>query len=175
MSRMKTAAALAAVVALAVASVAQADLVMAYSMNRHGARNFLPKGPTLNEADSNGGPTLLPEGQRMCYNAGESGICLGLDVEVVSPRQSARAALLCSKFSMTDASRCGETRGGSPPGVLATCTCSCGSFTPYLNVWARVLPPRHSYHSVTHVCKQLCAGSQPWRQPRLAMPPILVT
>ncbi|KAG2425428.1 hypothetical protein HYH02_015034 [Chlamydomonas schloesseri] len=49
---------------------ASADLVMVYSLQRHGARNVLPKGALLTETDLIGGPTLLPEGQRQTYNAG---------------------------------------------------------------------------------------------------------
>eukprot|EP00198_Chlamydomonas_reinhardtii_P012622 XP_001701959.1 predicted protein [Chlamydomonas reinhardtii] len=47
-----------------------AELVMVYSLQRHGARNVLPKGALLTETDLIGGPTLLPEGQRQTYNAG---------------------------------------------------------------------------------------------------------
>eukprot|EP00879_Flechtneria_rotunda_P020900 GHRR01022006.1.p1 GENE.GHRR01022006.1~~GHRR01022006.1.p1 ORF type:complete len:178 (+),score=45.77 GHRR01022006.1:338-871(+) len=46
------------------------DLVMVYSIQRHGARNVLPKGSLLTENEATGGPTLLPQGQRQCYEAG---------------------------------------------------------------------------------------------------------
>ena len=51
---------------------AEAELLVVYAVNRHGARNFLPKTSLLVDVDANGGPTLLPEGQRQCYNAGVS-------------------------------------------------------------------------------------------------------
>lgn len=46
------------------------ELLMVYSIQRHGARNVLPKTQNFTEKDLRGGPTLLPQGQRMCYNAG---------------------------------------------------------------------------------------------------------
>ncbi|KAG2435149.1 hypothetical protein HXX76_007234 [Chlamydomonas incerta] len=55
---------------LASCMAATAKLVMVYSLQRHGARNVLPKGALLTETDLIGGPTLLPEGQRQTYNAG---------------------------------------------------------------------------------------------------------
>lgn len=47
------------------------ELIMAYSVQRHGARNVLPKSAVLTENDAAGGPTLLPAGQQMCYEAGK--------------------------------------------------------------------------------------------------------
>jgi hypothetical protein len=44
------------------------SLVLVYAVTRHGARNVLPKTSTLREPP--GGVTLLPLGQRQCYNAG---------------------------------------------------------------------------------------------------------
>lgn len=52
---------------------AQCELIMAYSIQRHGARNVLPKSAVLTESDASGGPTLLPAGQQMCFEAGEVG------------------------------------------------------------------------------------------------------
>lgn len=52
------------------ATCCNADLVMVYSIQRHGARNVLPKSSTLKESEATGGPTLLPEGQRQCFEAG---------------------------------------------------------------------------------------------------------
>ncbi|GIL62620.1 hypothetical protein Vafri_16819 [Volvox africanus] len=49
-----------------------AALVAVYSVQRHGARNVLPKGIFLTEDDLIGGPTLLPQGQLQTYNAGVS-------------------------------------------------------------------------------------------------------
>lgn len=46
------------------------DLLMAYVVNRHGARNALAKTAFLKESASIGGVTLLPQGQKMCYDAG---------------------------------------------------------------------------------------------------------
>ena len=48
----------------------QARVVMVYGVQRHGARNVLPKTADLKESASVGGPTLLPEGQRQAYAAG---------------------------------------------------------------------------------------------------------
>ena len=45
-------------------------MVLVYSVQRHGARNVLPKTADLKESASVGGPTLLPEGQRQGYAAG---------------------------------------------------------------------------------------------------------
>lgn len=47
------------------------ELVLVYTINRHGARDFLLKASTLRETDTPGGPSLLPQGQRQCYNAGK--------------------------------------------------------------------------------------------------------
>jgi hypothetical protein len=47
-----------------------AKLELVFAITRHGARNLLPKSANLSELDTNGGPTLLPEGVRMCFNAG---------------------------------------------------------------------------------------------------------
>jgi hypothetical protein len=60
--------ALAATITIAI----QAELVLVYTINRHGARDFLLKASTLRETDTPGGPSLLPQGQRQCYNAGRS-------------------------------------------------------------------------------------------------------
>lgn len=46
------------------------QLLLVYSIQRHGARNVLPKAANLSESDANGGPALLPEGQRQAWNAG---------------------------------------------------------------------------------------------------------
>lgn len=46
------------------------ELVLVYSIQRHGARNVLPKSALLTEASAAGGPTLLPAGQQMCLLAG---------------------------------------------------------------------------------------------------------
>lgn len=48
------------------------DLVLVYSVSRHGARNVLPKSSLLAESEATGGPTLLPQGQKQCYEAGGS-------------------------------------------------------------------------------------------------------
>lgn len=59
-----------AMLLLGLAGAAQADLLLVYSVQRHGARNVLNKTATLKETDANGGPTLLPQGQRQAYDAG---------------------------------------------------------------------------------------------------------
>jgi hypothetical protein len=41
---------------------------MVYTISRHGARNALPKTSLLQENAM--GPTLLPQGERLCYDAG---------------------------------------------------------------------------------------------------------
>ena len=46
------------------------QLLLVYSIQRHGARNVIPKAANLSESDANGGPSLLPEGQRQAWNAG---------------------------------------------------------------------------------------------------------
>lgn len=48
----------------------QAKLVLVYSVQRHGARNVLPKTALLSEPDTNGGATLLPQGERQTQLAG---------------------------------------------------------------------------------------------------------
>jgi hypothetical protein len=48
--------------ALSVLQLAAADVVMVYVVTRHGARNVLPKDAELQENDSTGGPSLLPQG-----------------------------------------------------------------------------------------------------------------
>lgn len=47
-----------------------ASVIHVFSVSRHGARNVLPKNATLHESEATGGPTLLPQGQRQCYDAG---------------------------------------------------------------------------------------------------------
>lgn len=49
---------------------ADGELLLAYSIQRHGARNVLPKSALLTESDAPGGPTLLPAGKQMCFDAG---------------------------------------------------------------------------------------------------------
>eukprot|EP00200_Dunaliella_tertiolecta_P005510 CAMPEP_0202343236 /NCGR_PEP_ID=MMETSP1126-20121109/3448_1 /ASSEMBLY_ACC=CAM_ASM_000457 /TAXON_ID=3047 /ORGANISM="Dunaliella tertiolecta, Strain CCMP1320" /LENGTH=501 /DNA_ID=CAMNT_0048934285 /DNA_START=163 /DNA_END=1668 /DNA_ORIENTATION=+ len=44
---------------------------MVYSIQRHGAREVLTKTSKLSESQSLGGPALLPEGERQCYQAGQ--------------------------------------------------------------------------------------------------------
>lgn len=51
------------------------ELVLVYSIQRHGARNVLPKSALLTESDATGGPTLLPAGQQMCIAAGNEVHC----------------------------------------------------------------------------------------------------
>lgn len=51
---------------------ARADLVMVYSIQRHGARNVLPKSSVLAESEAAGGPALLPQGRRQCRAAGRA-------------------------------------------------------------------------------------------------------
>ncbi|KAL4457857.1 hypothetical protein ABPG75_012722 [Micractinium tetrahymenae] len=55
---------------LLAARLVAANLLLAYSIERHGARNVLPKTATLKESDAAGGPTLLPEGQLQAWKAG---------------------------------------------------------------------------------------------------------
>lgn len=61
---------LAVLCALLQLAPAHSDLILAYSIQRHGARNVLSKSALLTESDATGGPTLLPAGQQMCYAAG---------------------------------------------------------------------------------------------------------
>lgn len=62
-----------ALVVLVLLHLVQGELVMVYSIQRHGARNVLPKTSTLKESKSYGGPTLLPQGKKQCYDAGMDG------------------------------------------------------------------------------------------------------
>ncbi|MEW5318965.1 MAG: hypothetical protein WDW38_010143 [Sanguina aurantia] len=59
-------------VVLLVAQPSHAQLDFLYSVQRHGARNVLPKSALLTETDANGGPTLLPQGQHQTFLAGAS-------------------------------------------------------------------------------------------------------
>lgn len=47
-----------------------ANVVMVYSVQRHAARNVLPKSANLTESDATGGPTLLPAGAKQAHDAG---------------------------------------------------------------------------------------------------------
>lgn len=61
---------LATVIVTASLRASLASLAAVYSLQRHGARNVLPKTALLAESDLIGGPTLLPQGQRQTYEAG---------------------------------------------------------------------------------------------------------
>jgi hypothetical protein len=61
---------IAAVTLALLVSAVSSELVLTYSIQRHGARNVLPKSAVLTENGAAGGPTLLPAGQQMCYEAG---------------------------------------------------------------------------------------------------------
>ena len=54
-----------------VEATAGSSLVLTYTITRHGARNLLPKS-SLNLTDLATGVTLLPLGQRQCYQAGSA-------------------------------------------------------------------------------------------------------
>lgn len=56
--------------ALVLGVVVDGALLMVYSVQRHGARNVLPKSSLLKETDAFGGPTLLPQGRKQCFDAG---------------------------------------------------------------------------------------------------------
>lgn len=60
----------AVVLSTVILALVHAELVSVYTIQRHGARNVLPKTAHLKEDDSTGGPTLLPEGERGCYECG---------------------------------------------------------------------------------------------------------
>ncbi len=49
-----------------------ADLLLSYVVLRHGARNVLAKTSTFGETGIFGGPTLLPQGKKQCYQAGQA-------------------------------------------------------------------------------------------------------
>jgi hypothetical protein len=66
--RMRRVALLLLVHTLLCAGAARAELLLVFAVSRHGARNALPKSALLQEPA--GGVTLLPLGQRQCYNAG---------------------------------------------------------------------------------------------------------
>lgn len=48
----------------------KAEVVLVYGVQRHAARNVLPKSANLSESDALGGPTLLPIGARQAYDVG---------------------------------------------------------------------------------------------------------
>ncbi|KAF6262384.1 hypothetical protein COO60DRAFT_1496824 [Scenedesmus sp. NREL 46B-D3] len=74
------------------ATCCNAELIMVYSIQRHGARNVLPKSSTLKESESTGGPTLLPQGQRQCYDAGSSFHARYIDSSTCSTSRTCLAA-----------------------------------------------------------------------------------
>mmetsp|Transcript_22540 Transcript_22540/g.67104 ORF Transcript_22540/g.67104 Transcript_22540/m.67104 type:complete len:583 (-) Transcript_22540:1111-2859(-) len=49
-----------------------AEVASVFSIHRHGTRMLLPKNAYLDDANAFGGPQLLPEGQRECYEAGSA-------------------------------------------------------------------------------------------------------
>ena len=51
-------------------ATASANVMMVYSVQRHAARNVLPKSANLTESDATGGPTLLPAGVKQGHDAG---------------------------------------------------------------------------------------------------------
>jgi hypothetical protein len=60
------------VAAAAAAAESSSELVLVYSIQRHGARNVLPKSADLRESDAAGGPTLLLAGRQQCHAAGRA-------------------------------------------------------------------------------------------------------
>ncbi len=57
---------------LLLAFTTESKVVLVYTINRHGARNFLRKDANLTESDANGGPTLLPQGRAAVNAAGSA-------------------------------------------------------------------------------------------------------
>ena len=53
-----------------VAVAVRSEVAMVFSVQRHGARNVLPKNAFLSDSDAFGGPSLLPAGQSQCDKAG---------------------------------------------------------------------------------------------------------
>jgi hypothetical protein len=53
-----------------VANMASAEVLMVFGVNRHAARNVLPKAANLTESDAAGGPALLTQGVQQAYSAG---------------------------------------------------------------------------------------------------------
>ena len=68
---------------------ARADLVFVYSVERHGARNILPKTALLKEDPNGGGPDLLPQGEAMCHSVGVH-LILALDDAICEVGRIAR-------------------------------------------------------------------------------------
>lgn len=58
-----------------------AELLLSYVVVRHGARNVLPKTTLLGETGVFGGPTLLPQGKKQCYQAGQAFRARYLDLD----------------------------------------------------------------------------------------------
>jgi hypothetical protein len=76
------------------------SLVLVYAVSRHGARNVLPKSSTLREPP--GGVTLLPLGQRQCFNAGVAFRARYLDAGCAASGDAAPANTCLSPDSQSD-------------------------------------------------------------------------
>ena len=154
--------------ALAVAAAAAAtaaELLLVYSVGRHGARNVLPKTDLLQESDANGGPTLLPQGQRQAYSAGLayrarylSADCTAANATCLSLPVTSQGACVCaySRRSLhpslpsppcTHPCSCLSTRKAAPTTAQAPCTAP----------WA---PPPAPSTTTTRSCAPL-----PWTAP----------
>ncbi len=68
------------------------QLLLAYVVLRHGARNVLPKTSTLKETSVFGGPTLLPQGKAQCVKAGQAFRARYLDTATCKATQTCLTA-----------------------------------------------------------------------------------
>ncbi|KAG2501116.1 hypothetical protein HYH03_000934 [Edaphochlamys debaryana] len=100
--------------------VAQGELVAVYSLQRHGARNALPKGILLTEGDLIGGPTLLPRGQRMTYDAG------------VAFRQRYINSSTCGSTCLVGSTATGDATSAVQYGVIGQAGVGFGNFDVYV-------------------------------------------
>lgn len=122
-------------------SWAEAELVAVYSVQRHGARNVLPKSSTLKESDSYGGPTLLPAGRKQCYEAGEWELLLSHASAYLCPSQGL-AYEVCAgqafRKRYIDPATCGDTcltpsGGGGGYGLVSAPNVSYSNYNTMCN------------------------------------------
>ena len=85
---------------------ATAELLLSYVVVRHGARNVLPKTSTLGETGVFGGPTLLPQGRKQCYQAGQTFRARYLDLTTCNTTDTCltQAGATGARYGVIDAS-----------------------------------------------------------------------
>ena len=97
------------------------QLLAVYAVTRHGSRNALVKTPLLTEPG--GGVTLLPVGQRQCYNAGASFRARYLDAATCSAGGGGAPSDTCVVSGRSGG-------GGGPPryGLVSAANASWSNF-----------------------------------------------